>query len=274
MPRSLSSVVALALLAGSVTSAQVTRDAPSYSVASIVNAASNDASALAPYTIVTINGQNLAWENHSMQASDIRNGNVPIVLPNAGVRVLIGGEAAGLLAVSPTQLTVLVPGNLIAGPTPVQAFLDGVAGPEVLVNLNTSGPGIYAEDPQAAVVMLLASRPDGTPVTGDLPLQPGERFVLHGTGLGVSDPPLNALQIPDIAAPLNPVSVFRVYLNGVPLDASLVLNVSLVPGQAGVFQILLLLPLDAAPNPELRIDVDGFRSAAGFLLRVQPLVNQ
>jgi uncharacterized protein (TIGR03437 family) len=259
-----SAIAALALLAGSASTAQVTRDPPSYSVASIVNAASNDASALAPYTIITINGTNLAWTPYAMQASDVRNGTVPVVLPNAGVRVWIAGEAAGLLSVSPTQLTVLVPGDLIAGPIPIQTMLDGLVGPELTVNLTAAAPGIFSEDTQT----LLASRPDGTPVSSDAPLSPGDQFVLHATGLGMSDPPINPLQIPDNALPLSPAMVMMVYLNDAPLDPSAVLNVSFVPGQAGMFQMLLQLPPNAPSNPELRLDVNGHKSAPGYHLRV------
>jgi uncharacterized protein (TIGR03437 family) len=271
----------LALLGGSVTTAQVTRDAPSYSAASIVNAASNDPNAIAPYSIITINGANLAWDNRSMQPSDVINGNVPVVLPNAGVRVWIASQAAGILSVSPKQLTVLVPGDLISGVTSIQTMLDGLAGPEVLVNLNTAGPGIYAEpapqvDPQADPTQppppqfVQASRPDGAPVTSDDPLLPGDLFVLHATGLGMSSPPLFPLQIPNDAYPLSPDYVVTIYLNGVSIDPSSLRSVTFVSGQAGLLQMLLQLPPDAPPNPEFRIDVNGAKSAPGFLLRVKP----
>ena len=266
-------IATLAFLAGSVTTAQVTRDAPSYSAAGIVNAASNDPNALAPYTIITINGTNLAWDSHTMQPSDVINGNVPVALPNAGVRVLIGTVAAGLLSVSPTQLTVLIPGDLIAGPIPLQVMLDGVFGAEVLITLSAVGPGVYPEPgpPVTGIPQFLrASRPDGAPVTGDAPLLPGAQFVLYATGLGMCVPPLGPTQIPADASALSPEFLVTIFLNNVPIDPLLLKSVTFLPGQAGMFQILIQLPDDAPANPELRVDVNGLKSAPGFLLRVQP----
>src|SRR5450432_3903755 len=117
---------ALAFLALSVATAQVTREAPAYSAATIVNAASNSPDALGPYTIIKINGTNLAWDARSLKPSDVRNSMVPTVLPNSGVRVYVNNQAAGILSVTPTQITALIPGDLVPGPASVWTSLDGL----------------------------------------------------------------------------------------------------------------------------------------------------
>ena len=69
---------------------------PSYSAASIVNAADNLAGPLAPNTIATIYGTGLAYGTKWLTADDIRAGLLPTVLPGTGVRIKVGGIPARL----------------------------------------------------------------------------------------------------------------------------------------------------------------------------------
>ena len=89
--------------------------APSYSAASIVNAADNLAGPLAPNTIATIYGTGLAYGTKWLTPDDIRGGVLPTVLPGTGVRILVGGVLANLYYVSPLQINFLVPPNLLPG---------------------------------------------------------------------------------------------------------------------------------------------------------------
>ena len=254
----------LAFLAASVMTAQVTRDAPAYSAATVVNAASNDPNALAPYTILKIIGTNLAWDAKAMQPADARNSMVPTVLPNTGVRVYVNNQAAGMLSVSPTQITALIPGDIAPGAAVVWASLDGIAGPAVTVNLSQYGPGLFAR----ADGILIAARENGDLVTADAPLKPGDKMVLHAVGLGPGDPPLLGLEIPSYAVGLDIQTTVAVYINDNPIDPALISNVGFVLGQAGVYQLTVQLPADAPPNPEIRIEANGSKSPTGFKILV------
>jgi uncharacterized protein (TIGR03437 family) len=256
---------ALALLAVSATTAQVTRVPPSYSAATIVNSASNDPNTLAPYTIIQINGANLAWEPYAMQPSDIRGSTVPTSLLNTGVHVFISNEAAGIVSVSPNQITALIPGDLIAGPAYLQTVLDGLAGPRVLINLSQFGPGILTNPDGTPMI----ARPDTTPVTGDNPLQPGDTMVFQAVGLGPADPPLLGLEIPSNVLTLDGGTTVLVYLNGSPVDPGYVTAVSLVSGQAGMYQLTVQLPPNTPANPTLQISANGVVSAPGLTIPVQ-----
>src|ERR1700694_270877 len=108
---------------------------PTYSTASIVNAADNQSGPLAPNCIATIYGTGLAYTTRALAASDIRNNALPTVLPGTGLRVLVSGIPAGIYYVSPTQINFLVPANLLPGPADIQIALDGLAGPDILVQL-------------------------------------------------------------------------------------------------------------------------------------------
>jgi uncharacterized protein (TIGR03437 family) len=254
----------LAFLAASALTAQVTRVPPSYSAATIVNAASQDPNTLAPYTVITINGANLAWSSYSIQPSDIRNSTVPIALPNAGVHVYIRNEAAGILSVSPTSITVLVPGDLLPGPALIQTVLDSLAGPQVLINLQPFGPGLFVEDDETISVSTLA----GVPVTSANPLNLGDTMVVRAVGLGNAYPPLFSLEIPTTAARLDPKTQVLVYLDDVPIDPGYISSITFIPGQPGIYQLTILLPPDTPTNPELRISANGIMSVAGYFIPV------
>ena len=258
-------IALLAFLAASVSTAQVTREAPSYSAATIVNAASNDPNALGPYTIIKIGGKNLAWDVFAMKPTDIRNSMVPTVLPNAGVHVYLRNQAIGILNVSPTQITVLIPGDMSPGPAILRTILDGLGGPEVVINLSPFAPGLFANDDGTLVV----ARPSGDLVTADSPLAPGDTIVVHAVGLGAAIEPLLGLEIPKEALALDGGTTVVVYLNDAPIDPSLVTHVSFVAGQAGIYQLTVQLPPDTPGNPELRIEANGYRSPPGFTIPLQ-----
>src|SRR5438132_9456815 len=110
----------LAMLAlGSVLRADTSanREAPSYSGASIVNAADNQPGPLAPNAIATLYGTGLAYITKAISPQDIRGGLLPTILPGTGVRVLVGNLPANIYFVSPTQINFLVPSSLLSGPT-------------------------------------------------------------------------------------------------------------------------------------------------------------
>src|SRR5260370_8912426 len=81
--------------------------APSYSAASIVNAADNLAVPLAPNTLPTIYGTGLASGTKWLTAHDICGGLLPTVLTGAGGRSLVSGRLAHLFFVSPLQTNFL-----------------------------------------------------------------------------------------------------------------------------------------------------------------------
>jgi uncharacterized protein (TIGR03437 family) len=60
-------------------------------------------------------------------------------------------------------------------------------------------------------------------------------------------------QIPQVAAQLTDTSSVLLWLDGVPVDPSLIEYVGVAPGWAGLYVINLRLPPDVAPQPEIRI---------------------
>src|SRR5579863_4276679 len=78
---------------------------PSYTAQSIVNAATQTVEALAPNTIATLYGMNLAFDTRAVASSDIVHGVMPTTLD--GVGVWVNSIPCSLFFVSPTQINFL-----------------------------------------------------------------------------------------------------------------------------------------------------------------------
>jgi uncharacterized protein (TIGR03437 family) len=241
-------------------------NAPCYSAASIANIASGEAGALAPNTLARIIGTGLAFSERGLLAGDAAGGELPILLGDTGVHVLISGipGAPVLCRSHPDQLPV--PSNLRAVEVDLQVVRQGVAGPAVRLRLREEAPALFLKDTQ----YVIASHLDWSLVTADAPARPDRWFVLWATGLGRTNPDAQYGQIPRDAAKLVRKDEFRVYLDGVPVAPERVNYVGLAPLCAGLYQINVLAPATASPDPEVRIGVGESLSPPGTRIHLRP----
>ncbi len=239
------------------------RQAPTYSAASIVNAASNAVGALAPNTFATIYGANLAYATRAMAPEDIRSGKLPTEL--AGVRVLVDSIPAVIYYVSPGQINLLIPNMLRRPEAELRVTLDGTAGPAVVVKLLDVAPTLFQWGPG----MVVATRADWSAITEAAPALPGQDVILFATGLGETDPETAWGQAPLIAARIKRLIEFQVLLGGVTLDPARIFYAGVAPGFAGLYQINLRLPERLDSNPEVRIVLGSQTSPAGLRLPVR-----
>ena len=241
-------------------------DAPCYGEDGIVNIASGTPGAIAPNTLASIFGTRLSYSEKGLVPSDAAGGVLPAVLPGTGVRVWVGGIAAPIFYVSATQVNFLVPGSLRATTVEVQVFRDGVVGPAIPMMLRDVAPALFLMDRQ----FVIASHLDFALVTASAPARPGAWVILWATGLGKSD---DGLADPDViptkAAWIVRQNEFRVLLNGTAVPPERIAYVGLAPLCAGLYQINLLLPSDADPDPEVRIAVGTETSPAGTRLHLR-----
>ncbi len=252
------------MLAGLVL-VQSSGSGPYYTAESIANSAANVSGLYAPNTFVTIYGSNLAYTTRALTAADISNGILPTVLGSTGVRVLINHIPANIYYVSPTQVNVLVPTSLIAGPAMLQLVVDSLAGPAIPVMLGAAAPSLF----QADATNVLAVHLDNSLITPASPAHAGEVIVLYASGLGPTNPAAIPNQIPQQAASVTPMANFSLLLNGAAVDPRKILYAGVVPTFAGLFQINLQLPDDAPSNPEVRIGYSATMSPAGRILPLQ-----
>ena len=240
---------------------------PGYCAATVVNAADGIPGALAPNTIATVNGQNLSYTSATLTTADVSSGGVlPTQLPGTAVHVLVGNLEATPFSVSPTQISFLVPPNLLPGQTPFVVVNQGLAGPVLVLDLQAAAPAFFLSIGSDVAALHL----DDSAITAASPAQPGEIVMLYATGLGVTNPPAENGLLPTATASLVPETNLQVLLNGQPVPAADILYAGVAPFFAGLYQINLQLPDDTVVNPEIRLVCAGQTSPAQVYLNVQP----
>jgi uncharacterized protein (TIGR03437 family) len=241
---------AILSVAASLSFAQVTgvNTAPSYTVQSIVQAATQTAEALAPNAIATIYGTNLAFNTESATSGSLVQGSLPESI--GGVSVVVEGFIANMFYISPTQVNFLIPYQLVAGTVTVVVTRQGVAGPTVSIQLNATAPGMFLYNG-----FVLAEHLNGTLVNAAAPASQGEIIVLYVVGLGRVTPDTTAGHIASNAATITAFSQLQILLAGTPCPAGSVLYAGLAPGFAGLYQINFIVPPLTPANPEIRIAV-------------------
>jgi uncharacterized protein (TIGR03437 family) len=238
---------------------------PSYTPDSIANSASNTAGLYAPNTFISLYGTNLAYATVAIGPNDIRAGMLPTALAGGAVRVVINQIPADMFYVSPSQVNVLIPSSLIAGPATVQLVNSGLAGPLVSITLGPAAPALFQADAQTVI----ATHGNGPLVTPAAPAKGGEVVVLYATGLGPTSPAAIPDQLATSAAMIANLADLRVLLNGVAVDQHQILYAGVTPGFAGLYQINLQLPANVPVSPEIRIGFSPVMSPAGRILPVE-----
>lgn len=233
---------------------------PSYTAAGIVNAATQSAGVLAPNTIASIYGTNLAWSTQPVTAGDLDGGTLPTAL--GGVSVYVNGLLSNLFFVSPGQINFLIPYDIVGSSAVVFVERQGVAGPYVTIPMATVSPGFFQWDGNFA----LAQHADGSLITASAPAQGGEVVVLYAAGLGRTTPDVLPGAIVSIATSILYESELQILLNGEPCPASSIWYAGLTPGFAGLYQINLLLPRNLPSDPQIQMTMAGQTSPAQILL--------
>jgi uncharacterized protein (TIGR03437 family) len=254
-------MAAVLLLASSLEAqVQQTTLAPTYSTASIANAATNLTTGFAPNSIISIYGNNLAF---SMSGVSAQTGILPVTV--GGVTVYIGNKQGYIFFVSPQQINVLIPTALSPGPTSVTVVRQGTVGPTVPIVLTATAPSLF----QIAPNTILATHADGSLIASASPAKSGETVIIYALGLGSTIPAQNDGVIPSRAAKLANFASLNILLNGVAVAAANIQYAGITPGCAGLYQINLLLPAPLPANPELRLQIGTQMSPAGMNLLTQ-----
>jgi uncharacterized protein (TIGR03437 family) len=238
-------------------------NAPAYSAASIVNAASQTVEILAPNTIATIYGTNLSWTTHAIIGGDLNGGTLPVSLD--GVSVYVGGTLSNLLFVSPLQINFLIPYELVAPSVTLYVARQGVVGPPVTIPMARTAPAFFEWNGNYAV----ATHADGSLISSSAPAQASEIIVLYAAGLGRTVPDIPSGHIVSAATGILYLSELQILLNGAPCPSSSIYYAGLTPGYAGLYQINLLLPNALPPDPAIQIVMGNQASPPAVLLYTQ-----
>ena len=244
---------------------QAASNGPTISANGVVNGASFQPGVV-PGSWVTIQGSNLASTTDTW-ANAIVNGKLPTTLD--GVSVSMGGQAAYIYYISPTQINAVAPA-IGTGTMPVTVTNSAGTSSAANANSTTVGPAFFLWAGQYAV----ATRQDGSLAVKNgtfgaatTPAKPGDVLILWGTGFGPTSPAAPAgVQTPSdqLYSTANPVSVT---IGGIQAT---VYGAALSPGYAGLYQVAIQVPT-SAPNGDLPLvaTINGAQSPQNVTITVQ-----
>ena len=217
--------------------------------------------AVSPNAIASVFGTNFAPAGTSkiVSASDLVNGRIPLNL--AGVCVQVGAVKAPIYALFANQVNFQVPA-LVAASTNVDVRVITSCGTsDEKISLPESVP-VRAATPEffyfsqtvsgrnpIAAINAISGQPVGATFAA---AKPGDVVSLFATGLGETDPALEAGQIPDSIARVR--GNVQIQLGGKPLANSNILYVGIAPFNPGLYQVNLIIPADASDG-DLAVDL-------------------
>jgi uncharacterized protein (TIGR03437 family) len=238
---------------------------PTISAGGIVNAVSG-AAGVTPGSWISIYGAGFSTAARTLAAADLVDNTIPTSL--GGVSAQVGGKAAYIGYVSPTQLNVLVPADAGTGSVPVSVTNAAGTSDAVTATSQSVLPGLSVSNNYVRAVRY----PDGAIVNGTgaaesgyttaAAIAPGGILSLYGTGFGPTDSNLPTGLVFTGAYPTtNPVTVS---IGSVPAD---VLWAGLVG--PGLYQLNVRVPasLPSGDQPVIA-SVGGLTTLSGALLKV------
>lgn len=214
---------------------------------------------------VTLTGTNLAATTKTWSTADITNGRLPTSL--GGVSVSIGGSAAAVYYVSPTQVNVLAP-SLAAGAVTV-VLTNGSGSASAGATATAAAPGLFALS-KGGKSYAIAQNVSYSTIGRSVPAAPGSVVVLYGTGFGPTSPYVDPGMNFSGSAALTNLSQLNVTIGGV---AATVSWAGLVGN--GLYQINAVVPAGVADGDALvSATVSGAGSAATTWLPVSSTGKQ
>ncbi len=162
---------------------------PYISPGGIQNGAWPSSSAVAPGSVVSVYGINLASATFNSPANHLGQ-----TLDN--VTVLADGQAAPLFFVSPGQINVQLPSDLPPGDHTLAVQVEGKPGATASFTVVKTAPGLFSTV-EKAETFAVATHQDGTAISASSPARRGEVVSLFGTGLGPYNPaPPDGVAVP------------------------------------------------------------------------------
>ncbi len=231
-------------------------------------------SAVSPGGWIEIYGSNLAPSTQGWTGADFSGNNAPTSLNH--VSVMIGGQAAFVDYISPTQVDVQAPSNVDAGGTLQLTLNNGTAtSAAVNVTVNTTEPGLLAPASfkVGANQYVVAQFLDGTYVLptsaiagiNSRPAQPGELIIIYGVGFGAVTPDISAGQI--VTEQNQLTASLEIMFGDTPAQLP---YFGLAPNLVGVYQFNVVVPAVADSDVvPLTFNLGGVPGAQTLFTAVQ-----
>ena len=161
---------------------------------------------LSPEAWFTISGTNLAPAARAWRPDEITGGRLPIQLD--GVSVTVDGKPAALSYISPAQLNVQMPSDILPGPPVLVQVTTPQGASSAAITLQPFAPALFALEAMSRRYVAAQHGRDYSIVArsglyeGSSPARPGEVIVIYGTGFGPTYPTVPSGQAVTRAAPL------------------------------------------------------------------------
>lgn len=221
-----------------------------------------------------VKGANLSNTTRIWAASDFNGSNAPTVLD--GVRATVGGKAAVVEYVSPTQVNIIVPEDTVTGPVNVQLTTPGGTTNTTTVTRGRVSPAllttssflisgqqhVVAQTPNFSTFI---GTPEMIPGVAFQRAKPGDSVVIFALGLGPTSPPTSPSVVAAQNAPI--ASNIQVRIGG---QIAQVPFAGAVAGAIGLYQLNVIIPNVAAGNRPFEVTVDGVSHAQNLVIAVGP----
>jgi len=207
---------------------------PVISQGGIVNAISYAGGSLAPGEIVSIFGYNFGVS--SLVVNAVPNNTIPPAIGRT--KVVFGGWSGAITAITPNQINVFVPYELIPGATVnVQVQVDNILSAPVSMPVVQTAPGLSPS----------ILNQDGTVNTSSNPAPRGSIVSFYGTGLGLMTPQLNDGNIAISTPYSTPLNLPTISIGGQQAVIQYAGDAPTLP--TGIFQINATIPTTINPGP-------------------------
>ena len=216
------------------------------SPAAVVNAASLQPGPVAPGSLITVFGSNLAPATMAAPTAS---------LPRSlgGVTLSINGIAAPLLFVSPAQMNAQVPFEVSEGWAKAEIQVAGMPSVAITFKVAAAAPGLFSNiQNQPAGQGAVA---DGN--TPDNPASADSTVTVYLTGQGAVTPPVATGEPAPGATLAQALFPVTATVGGLPATVTFA---GLSPDSAGLFQVNLILPMIGAGSQPLVVTVNGVPS--------------
>ena len=234
------------------TSSTVSQGIPQISAGGVISvAAFGGFASVAPGTWVEIHGSSLAANTRSWTDADFHGTQAPTSLD--GTTVTIGGQAAYISYISPTQINAEIPEGAGLGSQDVVVTTAGGGTASQKITVNPVQPGLLApaslnlSGKQYTEALFADGTTFAVPVgymQGGVsrPARAGETIVLYGIGFGPVSPDAGPGDI--VQSDNSLVMSFQVSIGGKPAQVN---YAGLAPGSVGLYQFNVVVP-DTTPG--------------------------
>jgi uncharacterized protein (TIGR03437 family) len=215
----------------------------------VVNGASLQAGPVAPGSLITIFGSQLAAAAEAAPSAS---------LPRSlgGVTLSINGVPAPLVFVSPSQINAQVPFEVAPGTVTAALQVTGLPPVSIELSIVAAAPGIFGDGTNQAAVR----NADGSVNGPDNPAGSGSKVSVYFTGVGAVARPVGDGEAPDSpVGAVYPVTV-RIGHSEARVDFA-----GLSAGSAGVAQVDVVTPVLRAGRYPVVVTVNGVSSNAGWI---------